>query len=626
MITKITSQEQEFMKNYINSHATTDNDNCTVGIDNIKLDQFLKDWAEEKDDYLIDLFGGELVLSKEIDVMNTNPGYLYNKARHNEVIVDFVWREHKFHSVAKNFLEALDASPNPKAGDKTWMYLISDGIFSFDNMAINKYPLEDFTVIDPVTRTEIKIQKGMKMTRLIGKLKNIFGITDEDVTNIQNAISEVRNAARVTGTLCLSIHPIDFMTMSDSSYDWSSCMSWKRTGCYRAGTVATMNSPCTVVAYVLGKADTFEDRVYAKKWRSLYIVDSDVICSVKGYPYANPQVDEIVVNWLAQLYNDNVQKDAFDLTRIKKVEGVEYNLSQSCYPELNGKENSTGFFEFDAGVMYNDFCSSLEGVGVISRQAFKNFMEIEGSRVIELPYGKNHTHCAACGSIVYDMDDGSYDCDDSRPKLFCDECEPMRRCCECGRIVYGEGGYYDDNGDLYCEECYGDMYEYDVVLQRDDYRDNMTEFNINFNKINSSTYYGMTNLSEWEMDEWLTPEGHDRMNEQDHDYSIQLNWEEDFTLEGKQIMWETLGGYWRRVLLNAGYCNPYELETEVEIKNMEAYTSLSKDIEFKTVAIDLSQRPSTFTLNTDDVSWVVSDVMNDFFVAQPPTISGAFTF
>ena len=627
MITKITSQEQEFMKNYINSHAATDDNTCTIGIDNINLDYFLKDWAEEKSDYLFDLFGEQLVLSKEIDVMNTNPGYLYNKARHNEVIVDFVWREHKFHSVAKNFLEALDVSPNPKAGDKTWMYLISDAIFSFENMAINKYPLEDFTVIDPVTRAEIKVQKGMKMTRLIGKLKNVFGITDEDVTNVQNAISEVRNAARVTGTLCLSIHPIDFMTMSDSSYDWSSCMSWKRTGCYRAGTVATMSSPCTVIAYVLGKSETFEDRVFAKKWRSLYIVDSDVICSVKGYPYANPQVDEIVVNWLAQLYNDNVQKDAFDLTRVKKVQGVEYNLARSCYPELEGRENNTGFFEFDSGVMYNDFCSSLEGVGVISRAAFKQFMENEDSRVIELPYGKSHTHCAACGSIVYDMDDGRYDCDDSRPKLFCDECEPMRRCCECGRIVYGEGGFYDDNGELYCEECYGEMYEYDVVLQRDDYRDDMTEFNINFNKINSSTYYGMTNLSEWEMDEWLTPEGHDRMDEQDHDYSIQLNWEEDFTLEGKQVMWDTLGGYWRRILLNAGYCNPYELETEVEIKNMEAYTSSSMDTEFKTVKINLAtQSPSTFTLNTDDVSWVVSDVMNDFFIAQPPTISGAFVF
>ena len=46
MITKITSQEQEFMKNYINSHAATDDNTCTIGIDNINLDYFLKDWAE----------------------------------------------------------------------------------------------------------------------------------------------------------------------------------------------------------------------------------------------------------------------------------------------------------------------------------------------------------------------------------------------------------------------------------------------------------------------------------------------------------------------------------------------------------------------------------------------------
>ena len=624
MITKITSQEQEFMTKYISSYSATDDSSTTVGVDNINLDYFLKDWAEEKSDYLYALFGGQLVLSKEIDVMNSDPGYLYNKARHNTTITDFVWREHKFRSVAKNFFDALVESPNPRASEEQWRYLIIDNIFNFNNMAENKYPQEEFVIVDPVTRAEIKIQKGMKMTRLIGKLKNVFGITDDEVKEVQNAISEVRNAARVTGTLCLSIHPIDFMTMSDSSYDWSSCMSWKRTGCYRAGTVATMSAPCTVVAYVLGKHETFEDRVFAKKWRSLYIVDSDVICSVKGYPYANPQVDEIVVNWLAQLYNDNIKQDAFDLTRIKKVNGVEYNLAKSCYPELEKKEDNTGFFEFEAGIMYNDFCSGLTGVGVISREAFKNFMENDESRVIELAYGKDHTHCAACGSVVYDMEDRDYDCDDSRPKLLCDECEPMRRCCECGRIIYGDYCHYDDNGEMYCEDCYNDLYEYDVVAQRDDYREDMVEFNINFNKVSGSVYYGMTNLSEWEL-EWITPEGHDRLDEQDQDYSVQLNWEEDITLEGKQILWATFGGYWRRLLVNAGYSDPNDLETPIEIKelkNASIYsTSVTGDVEFRPVTID----SSSLTLNLGEVSWV-DTIVDNYFVSSPPTISGAFTF
>lgn len=625
MITKITTEEQEFMKKYIRSNGSTNDNGGYVDVNEINLAQFLKDWAEEKDEYLIDLFGGQLMLSKEIDVVNTDSNYLYNKARHNQTITDFVWREHNYTAIAKNFLNALQNSPNENVEGPNWFYTIADAIFHFTNMAENKYPEDDFVIIDPITRAEIKIQKGIKMTRLIGKLKNVFGITDDEVKEVQNAISEVRNTARITGQLCISIHPIDFMTMSDSSYDWSSCMSWKRMGCYRAGTVATMNTPCTVVAYVLGKNETFEDRVFSKKWRSLYIVDSDVICSVKGYPYAVPQLDELVVNWLAQLYNENVKQDAFDLTRIVRAKGLETNLARTCYPELMEKEVNTGFFEFEAGVMYNDFCSSLEGTGVISREAFQKFMENDSDRIIELSYGKAHTHCAACGSIVYDMDDACYEEDDSRPRLLCDECEPVRRCCDCGRVIYGDGGYYDLNGELYCEECYNDMYEYDVVMQRDEYREDMTEFNINFNKVDSGTYYGMTNLSEWET-EWLTSEGHDRLNEQEQDYSVQLNWEEDFTLEGKQIMWGTLGTYWRRILLSAGYRNPNEVETEVEIKNMEAYTSFSKDIEYKTVAIDLSQQPSTFTLNTEDVSWVVADIADNYFISQPPTISGAFTF
>ena len=629
MITKITTEEQEFMKKYIGSNASTNDNNCYVDENEINLAQFLKDWAEEKSDYLIDLFGGQLVLSKEIDVVNTDSNYLYNKARHNQKIVDFVWRENNYKGVAKNFLKALENSPNEGVNKPDWFYSIADAIFHFTNMAENKYPQDDFVVIDPVTRAEIKIQKGMKMTRLIGKLKNVFGISDDEVKEVQNAISEVRNTARITGQLCISIHPIDFMTMSDSSYDWSSCMSWKRVGCYRAGTVATMNSPCTVVAYVLGKNETFEDRVYAKKWRSLYIVDNDVICSVKGYPYASPQLDELVVNWLAQLYNENVKQDAFDLTRIVRAKGLETNLARTCYPELRESEVNTGFFEFEAGVMYNDFCSSLEGTGVISREAFKKFMENDSDRVIELNYGKAHTHCAACGAIVYDMDDEYYEEDDSRPRLLCDQCEPVRRCCDCGRVIYGDGGWYDQNGELYCEECYNDMFEYDVVMQRDEYREDMVEIDVTFNKVTGSVYYGMTNMHLWEED-WLSEEGHDRVCEQDTDYVIHLNWEEDFTLEGKRIIWETLGTYWRRILLSSGYSDPTLPETPIVIKEMKDAAVYTTSTSWEPVALDVSpSSASQFALNITDASWVVNDtVIDNFFLtrSEVPTISEAFNF
>ena len=68
--------------------------------------------------------------------------------------------------------------------------------------------------------------------------------------------SQILNKKRLKGTLCLSIHPLDYITISDNNCDWDSCMTWTGDDCpgeYRLGTLEMMNSPSVVVAYLDSK-------------------------------------------------------------------------------------------------------------------------------------------------------------------------------------------------------------------------------------------------------------------------------------------------------------------------------------------------------------------------------------
>lgn len=85
-------------------------------------------------------------------------------------------------------------------------------------------------------------------------LKQLNGILhfmdDDEFEEFRICQSMCTNTTALEGKLCLSIHPLDYMTMSDNACDWSSCMSWQEDGCYRMGTVEMMNSPCVIVAYL----------------------------------------------------------------------------------------------------------------------------------------------------------------------------------------------------------------------------------------------------------------------------------------------------------------------------------------------------------------------------------------
>lgn len=130
-----------------------------------------------------------------------------------------------------------------------------------------------------------KIPKG---TKIIRAFKHF--ISDPKVlAEIQSAASVLLQENKVTGTLCLSAHPLDYLSSSENTLNWSSCHSL--IGQFRSGNLSYMLDSSTLICYL--RADepadipNFPFFWNNKKWRVLLHVSStgNMIIAGRQYPF-----------------------------------------------------------------------------------------------------------------------------------------------------------------------------------------------------------------------------------------------------------------------------------------------------------------------------------------------------
>lgn len=301
---------------------------------------------------------------------------------------------------------------------------------------------EEITLPDGKVFKIVKGMKPMKVARKLAKAYHFETIEcdDGDTYTIDDfciAHSQCLNQKVLKGDLCISIHPLDYMTMSDNASDWSSCMSWENNGDYRLGTVEMMNSSYVVVAYLKGKEDYkffdysgntyFEYSWNNKKWRSLFVVTDDFITSVKPYPYESEDLSKAAMRLIA--------------------ETIGWGDDSKIYPFVGGEENQYDGFNtaihFQTGAMYNDFGCAKHYIcfdpNIKTQEDISPYMDYDYSGV---------TECMECGNEYYDWSDR---CD----MLVCDDCQPITYCECCGDRIYDCNDLYDIAGvGTLCYYCY----------------------------------------------------------------------------------------------------------------------------------------------------------------------------
>ena len=439
----LTVSDKTKILNYRNEYVfSTHNNYCGI-------EELVEYWNEAKSEYLEQVFGDELIVTKPIEFKES----LYEIGDRIDKIVYGDARCSKFrHQLYMKYDQMASGTDwgSPERQATNFVY----ALFNLNTLAENKVPDyffdDDNKVFELIMANGeiLKVSKGMKPMKVLSKVTKSFnigvevgegGISDFEHFRIQHSLALNQKVLR--GDLCLSIHPLDYMTMSDNRECWSSCMSWADYGEYRLGTVEMMNSPCVVVAYLASKDHEYkwgsgEDFVWtSKKWRSLFIVDKDFIMNIKSYPYHNDNLTKAAIAELAKMSGWG------------EVEIAPYDYRWDKRDQVIGGKKF--FIQCSTGAMYNDFGSN-------------HFVAVNpNTEKEELIYTNYYysgkTQCMVCGEQMHG---------DEADTLTCDSCDPREYCACCEERIYNDSYTYETaDGDILCEYCWCENTVTDAITE-----------------------------------------------------------------------------------------------------------------------------------------------------------------
>lgn len=353
------------------------------------------------------------------------------------------------------------------------------------------------------------IPEGMKLLKAF----KYFEPNKAALRNIQDMASQIIQENKIKGTLCFSVHPLDFLSSSENTYNWRSCHALD--GEYRAGNLSYMVDDSTFMIYLKG-ADN--QHLYgfgpvewnSKKWRMLVHTNENDSFMFAGrqYPFSSKSGIDTVLNiynnliieeygksyyhakftgWRADYIDSYVPFDATDMSDARDL-GCKYLVYGNQLLDINDvvKEglNSLNYNDVLRSTCYRYPYYTMRGYGSI--QYIKEHPVVVGAEVpclhcgnelisnaetmrcddCELKYGTEendvYTSCDCCGARIY-IDDSVCVGDDG--DIVCDSCF-QNHCfvCDCCGGVFYEGDKVfipdknsEEDGQWYCRGCYEDM-------------------------------------------------------------------------------------------------------------------------------------------------------------------------
>lgn len=377
------------------------------------VEDFLFYWNEGKMEYLYKLFGHKLRLSKTITI-SADSTSLIERLQADSTIADF----------RDQYFRALRETGDPDFYRLRYSFM---DLVSYTCLAHNKYIFENFKVDD------IELKYGMKVMKPLKKVCERLGLGDE-FEKFRLAHSRILNTKEHHGTLSLSIHPIDYMTMSDNENGWTSCMSWRENGEYHLGTLEMMTSPYIIVASLDSKSAQmlYESGTWpSKKWRTLIVVHPHIITAIKDYPYQSDELETAALQWVRELAQENLG----------------WELDPTIHQHKRGKIldiESPYTYYFRTNAMYNDFNC---------RDYHNCLLPKEPPHIADCHVNINYsgpTICVWCGNLIENYDEFGTDC------LLCPSCNATKfnYCDYCNERVHPSEEMYTVDGLELCYCCF----------------------------------------------------------------------------------------------------------------------------------------------------------------------------
>ena len=363
----------------------------------------------------------------------------------------------------------------------------------FKNLTVSDYRTEDGAIIT-------------KGTRFVKAFK-YFIRNERSLTDIQNHASRLIQEDKIEGTLCLSIHPLDYLSLSENTHNWRSCHALD--GEYRAGNLSYMMDKSTVVCY-LKTSDScylpnFPSTVKwnSKKWRVLlyFSQDNNMIFAGKPYPFMSmagmdiilknvlPDVglidntsDYVWSNW-TQVISSNYMIDNKDVwldysyapigRELLKLPEFVKDASWSChYNDVLRSTSYTPYYSVKTRVpKWGDKKTVMLNTSLEHTKFYighKVFCVKCGEKAV--PPGDESMLCEDC---KYEGEDDRYTCEYCGCRLYEDEvgyiddliaCRDCiehytEDCYRCGEHTHRDNIIFDENEEDYlCRWCYDQLY------------------------------------------------------------------------------------------------------------------------------------------------------------------------
>lgn len=269
------------------------------------------------------------------------------------------------------------------------------------------------------------IPKGAKISKAFRK----FDLKEEDVRFLQDKLSMMIQDNKLSGYLSFSVHPLDFLTISENNSGWSSCHALN--DMYRLGPLSYMLDSSTIVCYfhqgekqrILGfKSFEWND----KQWRVLIHFSNTRRVAILGrqYPFNIVNILESIKGIL----------DAKFFTEETKIFS-QYNL------DIDVNYHGRGF---------NDLIHSekYKFPTLIGKNDIDDCFDIGAS-----------VPCLQCGEYMYPSDEEyaytySMLCDDCELKYGTGEDSRIDTCSYCGGLFDTENeDYVFINDEVFCLKC-----------------------------------------------------------------------------------------------------------------------------------------------------------------------------
>ena len=180
---------------------------------------------------------------------------------------------------------------------KDWIYynLGNDALVDFLKFSEDAF-YNNMTPEDYICENGVKIQKGTKIVKAF----KFFEKNKDVLHDLQSKASRLIQEDKISGRLCFSVHPLDFLSTSENAHNWRSCHSLD--GDYRAGNLSYMVDKSTFMCYLEADSDTnisnFPDDIKwnSKKWRMLLFLSNDwnMIAAGRQYPFKSQGALEVV--------------------------------------------------------------------------------------------------------------------------------------------------------------------------------------------------------------------------------------------------------------------------------------------------------------------------------------------